>query len=144
MAENPDGTVEFTAFLRNHGSLTGRNGRGVDIWLYGRFRGNSTLQLSGAGTWKDGVVSPGVLSASTGADSLGGYFYFGEATAEDNVVEMTVGLSFLSAANARANHDAQLGQRSFDQIKADTTEVWRQRITSVVSVRFFASFIRNY
>lgn len=46
------------------------------------------------------------------------------ATTEDPVVEARVGLSWVSVQNAEANLRAELGDRSFDEVRSDAHEQW--------------------
>ena len=128
------GAAHNRASLRHRGNLTGRNGRGIDIWSFLVVR--STAALVGWGVWQDGAVLVGASAgeAATSA-SLGVYLYFGDGTVggNDNVVTVEAGISFVSAAHAQANLNAQLGPRSFDTALADTIELWRTTLLGTLA-----------
>ena len=126
--------------------------QGVDIWVHGRFE--NVTELLGVGTWADGVVSPNVLSASgPQTPSLGGYFYFGEATSTANTLVLHVGLSFVDADAARRNLDAQLQGHSFDRIKENAYLHWADKLGSAVphlaapantTINFYTALYRTF
>ena len=123
-----DGAAHVRATLRHRGNLTGRNGRGIDIWSYLVVRGSGAAALAGWGVWQDGAVLEGASAGEAAtSSSLGVYLYFGDTDvgAPDNSVTVEVGISFVSAAHAEANLAAQLDGRNFDAVLADTTELWR-------------------
>lgn len=77
------------------------------------------------GTWKDGVVTAGQASA-TGQRS-GGYVMFEPG----RIVDVQVGLSFVSVDGARANAAAEAGQRSFDDVAARAEAAWNDRLNRI-------------
>lgn len=46
-------------------------------------------------------------------------------------VELTIGLSFVSVANARQNLEAEIGTQSFETIRQAATQTWEQRLSAV-------------
>lgn len=72
------------------------------------------------GTWS-GVTSSSATKR-TGTD-IGAYFRF--ATAANETIEVRLGLSYVSTANARANLDAEIpSTKSFDQVRAEALARW--------------------
>jgi putative alpha-1,2-mannosidase len=126
-------TVRVRTYLRHKGNLTGRNGRGIDVWVDLVVRGPAAL--AGAGVWQDGAVVPGATAgAAATSGSLGTYLYFGDAVigAPDNSIVVEAGLSFVSEALAEANREAQVAARAFDAVVSDTTELWRTTLLGVL------------
>ncbi|WFF04595.1 GH92 family glycosyl hydrolase [Micromonospora sp. WMMD1076] len=104
----------------------------------GGFCGNSkTYQIfyriefdrapTGVGTWLGGTVSAGSTSAS-GTNS-GGYLTFD--TSSNAVVQMKVGISFVSAAGAAANLAAEQSGFAFDQVRSDADAEWNTLLNRV-------------
>ena len=127
------GRVELRIKLRHSGNLTGRNGRGIDIWLVLDVRGPGPL--AGSGVWQDGEVLAGAASgAAASSGSLGAYLYFGEGvTGGNNAATVYAGLSFVSDAHAENNLAVQAAGRSFDAVVADTTELWRSALVNTLN-----------
>jgi len=126
------GVAEVRVKLRHKGDLTGRNDRGIDIWMYLEVRGPGPL--TGYGVWQDGAVRAGV-AAGVAADSgsLGAYLSYGTGSGSDsNAVLVNAGLSFVSAAHAELNLAAQVAGRSFDEVLANTTELWRATLLNAL------------
>ena len=71
------------------------------------------------GTWSGGAPS----DASEATGRAGGFYRF--ATASGEPLGLVVGLSFVSTANARANLEAELGAKSFDDIHAEAARAWQ-------------------
>lgn len=77
-----------------------------------------------AGTWNGDTLSADTASEG---DRTGAYVTF-DATA-DRDVEAVTALSYVDAAGARANHDAEA--TSFDQARSAADAQWEQRLESV-------------
>ncbi|MFC0032331.1 GH92 family glycosyl hydrolase [Micromonospora chaiyaphumensis] len=104
----------------------------------GGFCGNSrTYQIfyrmefdrapSGVGTWLGGTVTAGSTSAS-GTNS-GGYLTFD--TSANPVVQVKVGISFVSAAGAQANLAAEQSGFAFDTVRANADAQWNAILNRV-------------
>lgn len=52
-------------------------------------------------------------------------------TSSDQTVEARVGVSFVSAENARANLTAEQGGRTFDQVKSGTRTAWNELLSRI-------------
>jgi predicted alpha-1,2-mannosidase len=80
------------------------------------------------GTWSGGAVDP--QPSRTGSD-IGAYFRF--KTAADEAIEVRLGLSYVSIANARANLDAEIpDRRSFAEVRAAALARWNADLGKVV------------
>ncbi|SCL47859.1 GH92 family glycosyl hydrolase [Micromonospora chersina] len=104
----------------------------------GGFCGNSkTYQIfyrmefdrapSGVGTWLGGTVTTGSTSAS-GTNS-GGYLTFD--TSANPVVQVKVGISFVSQAGAQANLAAEQSGFAFDTVRANADAQWNAILNRV-------------
>lgn len=74
------------------------------------------------GTWNGGTVS---AAATTGGSDIGAFFRF--ATGSGEAIEVRLGLSYVSIANARANLDAEIPPtRTFQDVRAAARARWDQ------------------
>jgi predicted alpha-1,2-mannosidase len=71
------------------------------------------------GTWAGGAPS----DASEATGRAGAFYRF--ATASGEPLGLVLGLSFVSTANARANLEAEVGAKSFDDLHADAARTWQ-------------------
>ncbi len=78
-----------------------------------------------SGVWADGQVTTGAEATGT----AGAYLTFD--TSADAMVEVYVGVSFVSIENARANLDAELAGREFDALRAQTEASWETLLSRV-------------
>jgi predicted alpha-1,2-mannosidase len=72
------------------------------------------------GTWTETAVNPG-SAAETGPD-IGAYLEF--ATAAGEAIEVRVGLSLVGVEQARKNLQAEIGEQSFEEIRAAARARW--------------------
>lgn len=82
---------------------------------------------SSFGTWLGGTVSNGSASAS-GVNS-GGWLNFD--TTGNTVVQMKVGISFVSLANAQANLNAEQAGFAFDTVRTNADTAWNDILNRV-------------
>src|ERR1700754_4724706 len=90
--------------------------------------------VAGYGTWKDATVTPNSTTASGGEGytsatrrNKGSGAYVGFAPG--STVNLRVGISYVSAANARANLDAENpAGTSFDTVKAQAHDAWKDEL----------------
>jgi predicted alpha-1,2-mannosidase len=95
------------------------------------------------GTWHDQTLNPGAVSAAGSNPSpstlpstrsspvqVGAYVSFGTRGAQS--VEMDVGLSFTSIAEARKNLVAEVGGRSFASLVRAAKYAWRMELAKVI------------
>lgn len=86
--------------------------------------------FSAYGTYEDGTVSPS--STTSGAPTpplsqVGGYVTFNMGS--DSVVQVRLGVSFVSVANARANLDAEIpATTTFDQVHQRSRDAWKDAL----------------
>ncbi|MFL5336974.1 MAG: GH92 family glycosyl hydrolase, partial [Geminicoccaceae bacterium] len=86
------------------------------VYFVARFSKSSAAR----GTWSGAAIGP--ATQQTGPD-IGAYFRF--ATAAGEKIEVRLGVSYVSIANARANLDAEIPDtKSFDQVRADALARW--------------------
>ncbi len=53
------------------------------------------------------------------------------ADSDDPVLELKIGLSFVSVENARENLEKELAGKSFDQVKADASKTWETLLSKI-------------
>ncbi|GAA3774895.1 GH92 family glycosyl hydrolase [Plantactinospora mayteni] len=81
--------------------------------------------FTGYGTWRGDAVSAGSTSAEgsrPAGTAAGGYLTFD--TREARTVHMRVGMSYVSAAAAVANLDAEVGTRTLAEVRAAASTTW--------------------
>jgi predicted alpha-1,2-mannosidase len=78
-----------------------------------------------AGTWKDDVPGDG----SDAEGNVGAWFRFPAAGGRS--VELHVGISYVSVDGARANLEAELGGRGFDEVRAQAQQAWEDALGRV-------------
>lgn len=114
---------EIEGSVRTFGTFSGRYG-GLDVYFVARFNRpfathailvNDTLRNSG----NDGH-----------GDNLGVDLAF-EKGPETAAIELRVGISYVSLANARMNLDAETAGRSFEDIAAEARDAWEERLALV-------------
>lgn len=119
LAAEPEAGI-VAGHMRNAGSLTGRYG-GVEIHLDASFDPPPVAW----GAWGDGAPEEGATAAE-GTD-LGAWFQWAPA-ADGTVVEARVGISFTSEAAARVNREAELGGRTFEDVRREAETTWREAL----------------
>jgi predicted alpha-1,2-mannosidase len=93
--------------------------------------------LAGYGTWQDATVTPGATTASGGEGytraartNKGSGAYVGFAPGA--TVGLRVGISYVSADNARANLEAENpAGTSFDAVKGAAHDAWREELSRI-------------
>lgn len=104
--------------------VEGYNDAGAFCGTYSPYRVHFVARFSKPsstrGTWSG--ASLGTTERRTGRD-IGAWFRF--ATSAGERIEVRLGLSYVSIANARANLDAEIpGTRSFEQVRAAALAAW--------------------
>ncbi|WP_328646742.1 GH92 family glycosyl hydrolase [Amycolatopsis sp. NBC_00348] len=94
--------------------------------------------ITGQGTWVDGTLRPGTSSATGGegftdaarvGKGSGGYVGF---DASKGPVTARIGISYVSAANAQRNADAEIpAGRTFDGVRASARKAWQDQLTKI-------------
>jgi len=72
---------------------------------------------------------PSIPGNPSGTAQSGAYLTFD--TASDRVVDVRVGLSYVSASEALQNLDDETGTRTFDQLRASATATWNRALGAV-------------
>ncbi|MCP4642040.1 MAG: hypothetical protein GY851_16475, partial [bacterium] len=108
---------------RTFGSTAGRYG-GLDVYFVAR----ASQPFAEHGTWTDGAFSPGEVSAA--GNAIGVDLIFAKDQAEQTI-ELRVGISCVSVANARLNLDAEAADRSFDDLVAEGRDAWEERLARI-------------
>lgn len=78
------------------------------------------------GTWKNNF--PDYDREKTGKD-IGAYFRF--STGEKEPVEVKVGISYVSAANARMNLETEMPDWDFEEVKAKARSAWEMELSKI-------------
>ena len=113
---------EVTGYSHQNGNLTGRFG-GVPIYFVARF----SREFASFGTWKEKTLSDAVKHQD-GADT-GGYLTFD--LSQNRVVEIQVGISFVSVEQARLNLETELTDWNFDGVRKATEDQWEQDLSVI-------------
>ena len=96
---------------------------------YGGLRGYFVARFDQAfedhGTWTGGSVKAGATKAT--GDDVGAFLKFKPGT----TVEVQVGLSFVSVANARLNLQQQAGGKTFAALRAAAEKRWNEQLLRV-------------
>lgn len=128
--------------------------------------------LSGVNTWNIEQVSKSVLKGFQGGENV--YFYAVLNTDIENLeiksagkkdgyaivkladgkkgpVELKIGLSFVSAANAKENLEKEIGEKSFETIRVEAHKTWEKMLSAIQvkggterqKVMFYSSLYRS-
>lgn len=109
---------EVEGSMRLFGSFSGRYD-GLDVYFVARF----SAPFANHGIWTDDVFTPG---SDTGrAEELGVDLGFAPGSAE-NAVEVRLGISYVSVANARKNLEAEAAGVSFSEVVSRAGNAWEQ------------------
>lgn len=113
---------EFSGFSHFSGSYSNRFD-GMPVYFVMRF----SQPFLSHGVWKAGALFEGELTRA-GADS-GAWARFDAAT--ENVVEVSVGISFVDVAHARENLDAEAPTIDFEGMRGATEAAWEEQLSRV-------------
>lgn len=114
---------EIEGAVRTFGSFSGRYG-GLKVYFAARF----AQPFATFGTWQSDTFSPGQAVAE--GDEVGVNLSFAESD-ESSVIELRLAISHVSLENARANLEAEAGERDFDSILADAKEAWESKLSLI-------------
>ena len=106
------------------GAFSGRYGG-----LMGYFVARFSEPFDGFGTWLDGVLVEG--RDEIAGDDVGVDLRF-DAGRGETVVEVKLGMSFVSLENARENLEAEAGGLDFDGVRDAAREVWETELGRVL------------
>ena len=118
---------EVVGQARIIGSFSGRYG-GLKGFFVARF----SLPFEDFGTWEGGILEQGRTVAE--GNDVGADLRF-SGGGEETLVEVKLGISFVSLENARANLDEEAGGLDFEGVHTASREIWenalgRARITT--------------
>jgi len=82
-----------------------------------------------SGTWKGSVISDASLAVAQDS-GVGAWFRFAVNAGE--TITVKVGISYVSAGNAKSNLEAEIGQRSFEQIRHEARVAWEQQLSRII------------
>lgn len=112
---------EVYGYTDQHGGFSYSYG-GMPIYFAARF----SEPVTDFGTVKSGKRFAGVADQS-GKD-IAAYVGFAQGT---RVVDVTVGISLIGVDQARANLDAEIGDRDFFEVLAESRDIWRERLGAI-------------
>lgn len=119
---NPE-LKEITGAIRTFGSFARRYG-GIKVYFAARF----TQPFSEYSIWSgDSVI---INQTSWKGERIGVDLRFNKAVS-GQVVELKVGISYVSIENARANLDAEAGNISFDDLIRKAIQAWEEKLSLI-------------
>ncbi len=133
------------------GSINISGGTVTGTFTGGGFCGSSTTYQiffrmefdrapSGVGTWLGGTISSG--STSTSGVNSGGFLTFDTTT--NPVVQVKVGVSFVSQAGAQANLAAEQSGFAFDTVRANADTAWNTVLNRVQATGGSAADLQKF
>lgn len=96
------------------------------IWKKHRFYEGLEAQWMG---YNGGTRMKENFSRAVVGDSIGGYFSYNFK--QPTVVELKVGISYVSIENARENLEKEIGEKNFTQVKMMTQRAWEKQLSAV-------------
>ncbi|MET0401109.1 MAG: GH92 family glycosyl hydrolase [Cystobacter sp.] len=124
------GTVRIVGNDQIQGTATsgGFCGSGETFTIY--FAVKFDRPFTASGTWLGNSLRPGTTSANgTASAGSGGYVTFD--TSENPVVQMKMGVSFVSVGNAAANLAAENAGWDFDGVRTSAHERWNEVLNRI-------------
>lgn len=129
-ARSTDGEVniypenhEITGTIKTFGSFSGRYG-GLKAYFLARF----SQPFTGYDLWCGEKIFKNQTNVT--GDKVGADLSFNKA-GKDQVVELRLGISYVSIENARANLDAEAGTVAFDTIVSSTRQLWEDKLATI-------------
>jgi predicted alpha-1,2-mannosidase len=114
---------EVVGAIKTFGSFAGRYG-GEKIYFAAHFN----QPFAGYTLWSDKISYQNKSDAQ--GDKLGADLSFNKLGTEQ-VVELKLGISYVSVENARANLEAEAGDASFDEIVAKARQAWEDKLGTI-------------
>ncbi len=93
------------------------------VYFFARF----SQFFASSGTWQDQSVSPG--GTSVRGNHVGAYVTFN--TSNTSMITVSVGLSYVSVANAQANLNAEDAVGNFDLVHAQAIHTWNAALSKI-------------
>jgi len=120
---------EVSGWAKVHGGFTNRYG-GLKVYFSAKFNKAFTVNKSVATYVLSDDVTVEDLNADEDDESQVGA-YLGFDVADGSKVEMIVGISYVSVANAKENRETEIPEFAFDSVRAATEQMWEDE-TNVV------------
>ncbi len=114
---------EVTGCIRTFGSFASRYG-GEKVYFYAKFN----QPFESYGVWNADKFLKN--QDSTSGDKLGADVSFRKTKTKD-VVELRMGISYISIENAKENLETEAGNLSFDEILAKAKQAWEDKLSLV-------------
>jgi predicted alpha-1,2-mannosidase len=114
---------EVSGTIRTFGSFAGRYG-GAKVYFSARF----SQPFSGFGVWSGNQFYKN--QAAIKGDQIGVDLGFSKGNA-DQLVELRLGISYVSIENARANLEAEAGHLSFDAVQQKASQAWEDKLSLI-------------
>lgn len=108
---------EITGYTHNFGSLNGRGGGNKIYYIMKMISGKFTK----FGLWNDTKILENV--AEINAKDTGAYLHV-----DQDIVEFSVTISFISINQARRNMEHDIGRKSFDQVHKESEMEWKKEL----------------
>ncbi len=114
---NAQGTISGNTIsgFATSGGFCGAGDR-YTVYFYARF----SQSFASQGTWQNGTVTPG----GTQVSGTGSGVYVTFNTSSSRVITASVGVSFVSVANAQANLNQENPSGSFSGVLSQSTQTW--------------------
>lgn len=118
---------EISGYGINAGDFVGE-GRAFTVYFSAAF----DAPFKESGVWEKGKLFPGEKAYEKKENKLraGAYFQFDISSGEP-VVEARVGISFISAEQAKLNRGAELKNKSFEQVRKEAEKAWENVVRLV-------------
>lgn len=98
-------------------------GNRVKMYFVARLSKNPGI----VGVFRDSVIQKNIPVTKGTRNGI----FLGFSTAEDEVVELRVGLSYCSIENARLNLETEARETTFDQVKKNATQQWNEMLSRI-------------
>jgi predicted alpha-1,2-mannosidase len=114
---------EIVGTIKTFGPFAGRYG-GIKVYFVARF----DQPFSGYSEWSD--QAPLENKTFSDGDKIGVDLRF-ENTGDHTVIGLKMGISYVSAENARENLETEAGNNTFDEMIAKAIEAWEDKLSLV-------------
>jgi predicted alpha-1,2-mannosidase len=118
------GTHAIAGYVTNE--ATHRRPKPTKVYFHAQFQ-QPVVAVTG---WRNGKVEPDV-NGTSGKDA-GLLVSFGAATDNKQPLLMKVGISYVSAQNAKLNIDTELAHWNFDQVVTDSKQQWNNWLSKIL------------
>jgi predicted alpha-1,2-mannosidase len=92
------------------------------------FAANFSRDADERGTWRDSTVTSDPMASATG-EGVGAWVQY--RNRQRTPIEIRIGISYVSIANARLNRDTESGGRSFTIIRAAAENAWEESLSRI-------------